>query len=119
MKDYYETLKYEDKEYKLVFNINVMQDLQEKYGTFDKWTSLVVPEGEGAEPSVRAVIDVYTAMLNEGIDIENEANETKIKPFTTRQVGRVITAIGLEKAVEVMSSVVSGSTEGGRDSKNE
>lgn len=35
MKEISKTLEYKDKTYKLVFNLNVMQVIQEKYGTLE------------------------------------------------------------------------------------
>ena len=56
-------------------------------------------------------------MLNEGIEIENEKNGTNEPLLTRKQVGRIITDIGLENATEALNSLVVESTENG-DSKN-
>ena len=50
-------------------------------------------------------------MLNEGIDIENEENGTDIKPLTLKQVGRMLTEVGIERATQVMNKTVVDSTE--------
>jgi hypothetical protein len=50
-------------------------------------------------------------MLNEGIEIENEDNGTDIKPLTLRQVGRIITEVGLDKASTALNDTVVKSTE--------
>ena len=56
-------------------------------------------------------------MINEGIDIANEENGTDIKPFTLKQVGRIITEIGLANATQTLNETVIESTQG--DGKNE
>ena len=33
-------ITYKDKEYKLVFNLNVMEKIQDEYKTLDKWGEL-------------------------------------------------------------------------------
>ena len=108
MKDVNGKLTYKDKEYTLVFNLNVMEEIQDEYGTIDKWAELT--DG-GSEPNAKAVLFGITAMLNEGIDIENEENGTNIKPFTRKQVGRLLTEVGIAEASEVMRETVIESTQ--------
>ncbi len=115
MKDIDGKLQYKDKEYRLVFNLNVMEEIQQKYGTLQKWGDLT--DGtEGGEADAAAVIFGFTAMLNEGIDIDNEANGTDIKPLTLKQVGRIITEVGMVNATKKLNETVIEST---KDEKNE
>lgn len=109
-------ITYKDKEYSIEFNINVIEKLQEKYGTFDKWTKLVHPEKKGEETDIKALIFAFTEALNEGIDISNEDNGTDIKPLTEKQVGRMITEIGIKDANKKLQEVVIDSTKS--DEKN-
>lgn len=109
MKDINGKIQYKDKEYKLVFNLNVMERIQEEYGSIEEWGNLT----SGGEPNAKAVIFGFTEMLNEGIDIENEENGTDIKPLTLKQVGRMITEIGFENATEKLSKTVVESTKSG------
>ena len=48
-----------------------------------------------ADADAKAIIFGFTEMLNEGIDISNEQNGTDEKPLTHKQVGRMITQLGL------------------------
>ena len=109
MKDINGKIQYKDKEYNLVFNLNVMEIIQEKYGTLEEWGNLTDGSKNG-EPDAKAVIYGFTAMLNEGIDIENEENGTDIKPLTLKQVGRMITEIGLADATKTLNKTVVDST---------
>lgn len=94
--------------YPIVFNLNVMQEIQEEYGTLEKWGDLT--DGSDGEPNAKAVIFGFASMINEGIDIENEnANEDR-KPLTRKQVGRIITSYGLIEATKVMNDTVVEST---------
>ena len=115
MKDINGEFEYKGKTYKLVFNLNVMQDIQEKYGTLGKWGELT--DGKKGEPSAKAVIDGFTAMINEAIDMENEDNGTNIKPYTNRQVGRIVTGAVLKNMIQKLSETVIASTKS--DEKNE
>ena len=108
MKDIEGKIQYKDKEYRLVFNLNVMEAIQEKYGTLENWGNLT--DGQDGEPNARAVIFGFTQMLNEGIDIANEENGTADKPFTLKQVGRLITEVGLAKATQTLNKTVTDST---------
>lgn len=116
MKDISKTLEYNGKTYSVVFDLNVMEAIQEKYGTLEKWADLT--DGGKNEPNAKAVIFGFTEMLNEGIDIANEENGTKDAFLTTKQVGRMLTKIGMDEAAKAMQETVIESTKG-NDSKNE
>lgn len=116
MKDFNGTLHFKDKDYKLVFNLNVMEAIQEEYGTIDKWGNLTDGTERDGEPDAKAVIFGFREMLNEGIDIENEENGTDIKPLTLKQVGRIVTEIGLMDATATLNDTVVKSTQS--DEKN-
>ena len=113
MKDFNGTIEYKGKIYKLYFNLNVMQQIQEEYGTIDEWGNL--SDGVSGEVNAKAVIFGITAMINEVIDIENEEKGTDIKPFTLKQVGRMITEIGIKEATKKLNETVIEST---KDEKN-
>lgn len=113
MKEISKELEYKDKKYKLVFNLNVMEVIQDKYGTLENWGKLTDGTENDGEPNAKAVIFGITAMLNEGIDIENEENGTKEKMLTNKQVGRMITDIGLQSSAQLMNGVVIDSTKSG------
>lgn len=110
-----DAIVYRGTEYHLAFNLNVMQAIQEEYGSLDEWGKQT--EGENGEPNAKAVIFGFAAMLNEGIDIGNEDNGTDIKPLTLKQVGRLIGTVGMGTINAQMQDIVVASTEDG--SKNE
>ena len=109
MKETKKKINYKGKEYTLVFNFNVMQEIQEQYVSVESWGKLT--DGNDGEPNAKAVIFGFTSMLNEGIEIENEEKGTDIKPFTLKQVGRMLTEIGLEDMTTKMNEVVVDSTQ--------
>ena len=111
MKDIYGEITYKDKTYKLAFNLNVMESIQEEYGSVSKWADLT----DNEEPDFKAIIFGFTEMLNEGIDMDNEENGTDDKPLTHKQVGRMITEIGLAEASMALKDTVINST---KDEKN-
>ena len=109
MKEMRNEIEYNGNKYNLVFNLNVMEVIQDEYGTLDKWGTLT--DGSKGEPNAKAVLFGFTAMLNEGIDIDNENNGTNIKPFNKKQVGRMLTEIGLLYATKEMNKTVIESTQ--------
>ena len=146
MKDFNGEIQYKGKSYKLVFNLNVMETIQEEYGSIDVWGELTdgteyakreyekatqskknaIPWDElsdeekakwSGEPDAKAVIFGITEMLNEGIDIDNEENGTDIKPLTKKQVGRIITEVGLANVTAEMNRTVIESSK--NEEKNE
>ena len=108
MKDIESRITVNDKEYPIVFNLNVMEEIQEEYETLEKWGNMT--DGTSGEPNAKAVIFGFTAMINEGIDIQNDRNGTNEKPLTKKQVGRLITEYGLINATKKMNDTVIQST---------
>lgn len=115
MRDFSKTLEYKDKTFKLVFNLNVMEAIQNEYGTLEHWGELTDGSEKG-EPDAKAVIFGFREMINEGIDIENEENGTDNPSLTLKQVGRIITEVGLANATQVLNETVVESTKS--DEKN-
>ena len=97
------------KNYPMVFNLNVMEEIQDKYGSLDKWGALT--QGDG-EPRVKELKYGITAMINEGIDIENENNGTNVPMLTEKHVGRLMTEVGIETIVEKIREITIASTKG-------
>lgn len=116
MQDVSGKIEYKGNEYQIVFNLNVMERIQAEYGSIDKWGELTDGSANG-EPDAKAVIFGFTEMINEGIEIANDDNGTDIKPLTKKQVGRMITEIGLDNATQTMNQTVIDSTKG--EEKNE
>lgn len=116
MKDYTGEIQYKDQTYKLVFNLNVMEAIQEEYGSLEEWGKLTDGSTESGEPNAKAVILGFREMINEGIDMENEEHGSDIKPLTLRQVGRLITDVGLMQATSKLNETVIESTKS--DEKN-
>jgi hypothetical protein len=56
-------------------------------------------------------------MINEGIDIANDESDIKTPFVSHKFVGRMLTAVGIEKAAQEMNDLVVKST--ADDSKNE
>ena len=109
MKDISKRIDYKGKLYNLVFNLNVMEEIQEKYGTIEKWGELSDGTASG-EPNIKAVKFGFTAMLNEGIDFDNEEKGEDNKPFTLKQVGRMISELGFNEITNILNSTVIDST---------
>lgn len=108
IKDVFNEIEYKEQKYKVYFNLNVMEEIQAEYKTFDNWTDLV--GGKGKEVDIKALKFGFQAMLNEGIDIQNEEEGTDIKPLTEKQVGRMLTTIGLQTASQKLIDTVVEST---------
>jgi len=108
MKDNAGKITYKEKEYKVVFNLNVMEAIQEEFGTLDKWTELT--SGTNQEVNVKALKFGFTQMLNEGLSIEADENGEEYKPLTSAFVGRMLTDIGLDTMTKTLQETVIEST---------
>ena len=101
MKDVSGEFEYKGKTYKIVFNLNVMEEIQEKYKTIAKWGELT--DGKKGEPNAQAVIFAFTAMIDN-------------KFLTHKQVGRIVTGAGMKYMSQKLSDTVIASTKS--DEKN-
>lgn len=108
MQDIIKHINYKEIEYPLVFNLNVIEKIQNKFGSYEKWGEMT--EGKDNEVNIGALKFGITEMINEGIDIENETTETKREFLTEKQVGRMITELGMEKMTEKVQETVIDST---------
>lgn len=106
------TINYKGKEYDIVFNLNVMEEIQNEYSSVEAWANAM----EAGEPKAKDIKYGFTAMLNEGIDIYNEDHEDKRDYLTEKQVGRIISDIGLMEVAETVKNTVIESTKS--DEKN-
>ena len=93
----------EKKKIPLVFNLNVMEEIQEKYGTLEKWGEITTGDGE---PKVKDLKAGIMAMMNEAIDIENDDRAEKQPLLTVKQVGRIISRAGLENSAKTLNNAV-------------
>lgn len=101
-------------DYPLVFNLNVMEEIQEEYGSVEAWGDLT--DAKGKELNAKALKFGLTAMLNEGVDIYNEEHDDKREFFTLKKVARIISDIGLAEASKKINKAVIDSTKS--DEKN-
>lgn len=115
IKDYKFNLEVEGKEYELVFNLNVMQEIQEVYGTLEKWGELT--DGRAGEVNVKALIFGLTQMINEATDMRNDEKGTNDPVLTEKQVGRLITKAGIQNSANKLNEAIVESTKG--EEKNE
>lgn len=100
--------KGEEIEYPIAFTLNVMEAVQEKYGTFSKWAEKLSAGEDGLD--ITAIIWTFETAINEGIDIENEDKNEKRPFITKKQAGRIVTSLGLEGATEKLRETVVKST---------
>lgn len=120
MKDIMDTLEYRGVKYPLVFNINVLQEIQKKYGSFEVWAGKILKDN--GETDLDALIGGVQQMINEGIDIHNEtaAEAEKMQPLTYKQTGRLLTAVGLDESTDKILTLIAESNKpAGEQPKNE
>lgn len=110
----------EEKKYPIIFTLNVMETIQEIYGSLDSWKEKIFVKEKGEEPKISDLLFGLTEMVNEGIEIYNEENleSPKLEKVSKKQVGRIISRIGIEGAInKIGESIVDANSSD--DSKNE
>lgn len=105
----------EKKKYPLAFNLNVMEEIQEAYGSLDEWGRITQGAGEAKIKDLKVGI---LAMINEAIDMQNEENNTNEPMLNTKQVGRIMTAVGIDKIVKSIQEITIASTKTDDNEKN-
>ena len=103
--------------YPLAFNINVLETMQEKFGSFTAFGESLSTK-DGSEPRMKDIKFIYTECINEGLDIENETAEIKRSFLTEKQVGRLIGNI-TDKAGTLKQLVVQSNDNGIRHDEEE
>lgn len=114
-KVYIETKK---RTYPLVFTLNVMEEIQEKYGSLDEWYRMTSSGGDGV--SIKDIKFGVMAMINEAIDIVNEDTGASEPMVTDKEVGRIMTEIGIEGLFKKIQEITIDSTKSDdNEGKNE
>lgn len=106
MKEIFETIEYKGKKYPLVCNINVMEEIQKSYKSFTEWSNLCGGTTDKKEVDIAAFKTGILLMINEGLLIESEDNGTEFKEMTPRQVGRLISEVGLVEITNKLTKVI-------------
>ena len=106
MKETFETIEYKSKKYPLVCNINVMEEIQKRYKSFTEWSNLCGGTTDKKEVDIAAFKTGILLMINEGLLIESEDNGTEFKEMTPRQVGRLISEVGLVEVTNKLTKVI-------------
>lgn len=110
-------LETENEKFPMAFTLNVMEEIQDEYGSLDKWSNLIQNK---TEPDIKALKFFITKAINEGIDIESEKSGEKRAEITSKKAGRILTEIGISKALNKVTNTVIESVKTGQDSeKNE
>ena len=108
-------LETDSEKFPLAFTLNIMEALQDEYGTLSEWSELIRNQ---KEPNIKALKFFITEAINEGIDIENEKSDEKRASISSAKAGRIITEIGFQKVAKTINKMVSESVKTKENSKN-
>lgn len=99
-------LETDSEKFPLAFTLNVMESIQNEYGTLSEWSELIRNQ---KEPNIKALKFFITEAINEGIDIENEKSSEKRASITSSKAGRIITEIGLKRVANTITKMITES----------
>ena len=108
----YET---DSEKYLLAFTLNVMESIQNEYGSLSNWSELIQ---NAKEPNIKALKFFITESINEGIDIENDRINGNRAFITSSKAGRLLTKIGLQKVANTITKMIAESMPQDETSKN-
>ena len=103
-------------DYPIAFTLNVMELIQDKYGSMDAWGNALKPP-KGEEPQIKDVIWTFKEFINEGIDIENETGGNR-HSITHKQAGRILSSLGMNEAGSIIRNLTTQSVQT-EEAKNE
>lgn len=89
-----------DSRYPIIFDLNVLYEIQEMFGSFVKWSDTF------KEVGWECVLQTTMIFVNEGIDYENELTGESREFITEKQAGRIITEVGIQKVIHVIGDSV-------------
>lgn len=98
-------LKTKSEIFPFTYSLNVMEALQNEFGSLNEWSDMVEPK-DGSEPKIKALLFFFKEAINEGIDIENENSNQPRKFVNERKVGRIITELGVKTVLEQLKGTV-------------
>ena len=102
LKEAYVTLELNGETYPLAYNLNVMERVDEHFKGLENLGRAFT----GGSESMRHQKWLLTAMLNEGVDIQNDDGQNR-PALSEKQVGRMIrTAEDWNRAVEQMLAAI-------------
>ncbi len=104
MKEVSKIITYRGEQYKIVFNLNVMEIIQEEYGTIDKWGALT--DGKSGETNVKALLFGFAAMINEGIEIDNDEKGENRPLIDKKKAGRILSDLGVDNTTSEINELV-------------
>jgi len=99
------SINIDNKDYPLAYDLNVIEIIQEKYGTMDKWYDKL-SGGKTGEVRIGDIIWIFKEMFNEGIEIHNDENNDTMPSVTLKQAGRLISKYGPKEATEKLKEMV-------------
>ena len=99
-------LETNSEKFPLGFTLNVMESIQDEYGTLSEWSELIRNK---KEPNIKALKFFITEAINESIEIENEKSGEKRVSISSSKAGRIITEIGLKKVANTITKMITES----------
>ncbi len=100
-----------DQKIPALFDLNVVAELQEKYGSLSEWNAKCFPKG--SEPRLKPLIHAFELAINEGYDAIGSD-----KRVSNAEAGRIVTAMTIDKAAAKIQQLVVDSTKSGDEEKN-
>ena len=106
-----------EKQYPIAFTLNVMEAIQQKYGTLQEWGKLAQSRNE---PDIAALKYMLMESQHEGVEMTCKCKRgmCECDYLTLKEVGRLITRIGIKTVAEKISKLITASLEQGDSSKN-
>ena len=108
-----------EKEYKMLFNINVLERIEDKYKTdkesgYSVWINKI--SGENGKIDLVALADLLTMSVNEYLRIENRhRKEVKLKPKNYITTDDIKNSLDLTSMIDIANNLIDESMQTGKN----
>ena len=119
MKDKVGYIKTAKRTYPICYNLNVLEEIQDTYGSLTAWGEIVESK-EKDSINIKDLKKGLMIMINEAIDMENDnlPVEERKELVNEKQVGRIISEVGFEETTKIIMGLTKESTDTEDSSKN-
>ena len=90
--------------YPLVFDMNVVAEIESEYGSLEEWLSKI------QESSVKTVVNTLTILINEAVYSHNDENSDKWELVDCKKIGRLMNVRDIETVLNVIMETFKAGT---------
>ena len=93
-----------NKTYPLIFDMNVVAEIESEYGNLEEWLSKI------QESSIKTAISTLAILINEAVYIHNDESSDKWELVDCKKIGRLMNMRDIETVLNVIMETFKAGT---------